>query len=189
MYHRHTPSTTQCLSYKQVDLLDTFQRLWYEHIIWTREFLLSTAFDLENLDAVTKRLLQNPADFAHAFNPLYGTEMAITFQDLLTDHLLTAAEFLNAIKAGKAKEAQSKRQKWYMNADDISNFLSQTNPYWNKNSWQSMLYSHLEMIETDFIYLLSGQYTDSVREYDAMQHEALKMANYMAHGIIKQLRL
>lgn len=189
MYNQNDFSKNHCLSHEQVNLLNIFQRLWYEHIIWTREFLISTAFDFKNLDAVTKRLLENPVDFAKAFNPLFGAQMAMTFQKLLTEHLLTGAGFLNAIKARDTKTAKEEREKWYANSDDISSFLQHSNPYWSKNTWQSLFYSHLEMIELDFIQLLSGKYTDSINQYDAMQDEAMQMADYMAFGIIKLLQI
>ncbi len=115
--------------------------------------------------------------------------MAMTFQKLLTEHLLTGAGFLNAIKARDTKAAKEEREKWYANSDDISSFLQHSNPYWSKNTWQSLFYSHLEMIELDFIQLLSGKYTDSINQYDAMQDEAMQMADYMAFGIIKLLQI
>ena len=30
------------------------------------------------------------------------------------------------------------RKKWYSNADDIAEFLSGINPYWNKKKWRDM---------------------------------------------------
>ncbi|HBE13212.1 MAG TPA: acetylglutamate kinase, partial [Clostridiales bacterium] len=64
------------ISCKQMQLCNTLRRLWMEHVMWTRSFILSTAFDSGDLDAVTKRLLQNPVDFAKAMNPYYGPKVA-----------------------------------------------------------------------------------------------------------------
>ena len=41
----------------------TLRKLWEQHVMWTRSFIISTASDLNDLELVTNRLLQNPTDF------------------------------------------------------------------------------------------------------------------------------
>jgi hypothetical protein len=62
------------MSCRQIQLSNTLRRLWIEHVLWTRFFIVSTAFNLPDLQAVTDRLLQNPADFASELKPLYGEQ-------------------------------------------------------------------------------------------------------------------
>lgn len=50
--------------------------------------------------AVTDRILQNPKDFAQLFAPFFGMNIANQFQELLTQHLLIAADLVNAAKNG-----------------------------------------------------------------------------------------
>jgi hypothetical protein len=177
------------ISCKQMQLCNTLRRLWMEHVMWTRSFILSTAFDSGDLDAVTKRLLQNPVDFAKAMNPYYGPKVARRFESLLTQHLLIAAQLVNAAKAGDARTAEEQRRQWYANADQIAQFLGNINPYWNDRTWRNLLYDHLKMTENEAVQILSGQYRESIIEYDAIQNEALAMADYMANGMIKQCQV
>lgn len=81
-------------------LLNTLHRLWFEHVMWTRFFLISTAFDLPDLDLVTKRLLRNPTDFAAVLKTFYPGTKVDQFEQLFTEHLLIAAQLVNAAKRG-----------------------------------------------------------------------------------------
>ncbi len=177
------------MTQKQIQVLTTMQRLWIEHVLWTRFFIVSTSNDLNDLDEVTKRLLRNPVDFANQLRPLYGSQIAMRFQQLFTDHLQIAAQLVNAAKAGNETETTKQRNLWYANADEIAKFLSDINPYWSKKKWQALLYDHLKMTENEAVQELNGQYEASVTQYDVIQEEAIKMANYMANGIIRQFKI
>ena len=176
-------------SCKGKNLNNIFRNLWEQHIMWTRSFIISTVSNLGDLQPVTKRLLQNPADFASELRQFYGDDKAKRFAKLLTDHLLIAAKLVNDAKAGDKGAVEEDRRKWYQNADEITDFLASINPNWSKQEWQNMLYSHLKMTESEATYRLTSQYASDVAIYDSIQNEALKMADYMVNGIKKQFHL
>lgn len=177
------------VSPRQLDIIKTLWRLWIEHVLWTRAFIVSASFGLADLDAVTNRLLQNPADFARVLRPLYGNLKAREFERLFTEHLLIAAALVNAAKAGKAAEVEAQRAKWYKNAEEIASFLADINPFWSRSSWRSMLFEHLRMTENEAVQVLTGQYAESIAQYDAIQRQAIVMADEMSQGIIRQFRI
>lgn len=160
-----------------------------EHVLWTRLFILSTAFGLPDLQFVTKRLLQNPVDFAKALKPFYGERAAMQFQQLLTDHLLIAAQLVNAAKAGDTEQVDQQRRRWYTNAEDIAKFLFSINRFWCESEWIKLLFDHLRMTENEAVFTLTCQYEKSITEYDLIQAEALKMADVMTFGTIRQFRI
>lgn len=183
MYRQN--NTYNGMTAKQIQLLCTFQRLWIEHVLWTRAFLISTASGFGDLNDTTNRLLRNPSDFAEVLRPFYGNN-AQRFGDLLKEHLQIAAALVDAAKAGDTNAAAQQRIKWYANADSIADLLSAMNPYWNREIWRSFLYDHLRMTENEAIQILIGQYAQSIEQYDAIQDEAIRMGEYMADGIMNQ---
>ena len=189
MYERKANCFDKSLTSKQQQLFNTLRRLWSEHVMWTRSFIVSTAFNLGDLEYVTKRLLRNPADFAELLKSLYGASTAARFQELLTEHLSIAGQLVNAAKAGNTAAADELRKKWYANADDMAAFLSEMNPFWCKKAWQTMFYDHLKMTENEAAQILTGKYEASISEFDAIQKQALEMGEYMASGIMRQFRL
>lgn len=173
----------------QVQLSNTIRRLWIEHVLWTRFFILSTAFSLPDLQPVTERLLQNPDDFAKQLKPFYGEQKAHQFKQLFTDHLMIAAKLVNAAKAGETAEADKQRKLWYANAEDIARFLASINPFWDMSEWRNLLFAHLRMTENEAVFILTSEYKKGINEYDDIQAEALRMADVMTHGIVHQFRI
>lgn len=173
-------------TWQQVYLMNRIRQLWTQHVYWTRFFIISTAADLGDIEAVSNRLLQNPKDFAQLFIPIYGAKAAAQFQELFTQHLLIAADLVNAAKNNQVDKADDARKRWYKNADDIAEFLSSINRYWEETKWKNMMYSHLDMTEKEAMLRLQGKYADDIKMFDSIENEALKMADYMFYGIIKQ---
>lgn len=177
------------LTCNQLEISDTNRRLWMEHVLWTRFFIISTVFSLPDLSFVTQRLLQNPLDFAKELQPLYDKQVAMQFKQLFTEHLLIAAQLVNAAKAGDAAEVEKQRKIWYCNTKDIARFLASINPCWDECTWRELLFDHLRMTEDEAVFILTGQYEKGIKEYDAVQAEALKMADVMTCGILRQFHI
>lgn len=72
--------------------MNRIRQLWVQHVHWTRFFIIRTAADLKDLEPVTKRLLENPKDFAELLTPIYGVKVGDQFEELFTQHLLIAAD-------------------------------------------------------------------------------------------------
>lgn len=180
------PESNFLVCRNKCDLINTFRKLWTQHVMWTRSFIISTASDLGDLQYVTKRLLHNPSDFANVLKKYYGEEKADSFASLLTEHLTIAAKLVNSAKSGDTNAVNEERIKWYANADQISDFMASINPYWLQHKWQLMLYDHLKITEDEAVYRLTKQYAKDVAIYDTIEDQALMMADDMVNGIYKQ---
>lgn len=178
-----------CENSREIYLNSTFRKLWVQHVLWTRSFIISTAANLGDLQPVTRRLLQNPGDFADELRRFYGDAKAKEFAKLLTEHLLIAAKLVNDAKAGNKAAAEADRKSWYQNADNLADFLAEINPYWDRQVWRSMLYDHLKMTENEASLRLNGQFAGDVALFDSIESQALKMADYMVEGIRRQFHL
>lgn len=172
----------------QTALLNMLRELWEQHVYWTRFFIISTVSDLEDLKNVTNRLLQNPDDFAKLLTPFYGTKIAKQFADLLRQHLLIASDLVNAAKKQESGNVEIARRKWYANADEIAKFLALINPYWDEAVWKNLLSNHLEMTEREAVLRLNGNYSEDIKNFDSIEQQALKMADYMFSGIVQQFK-
>lgn len=160
--------------------------LWEQHGIWTRSTINSIVQNLPDVDFVTQRLLRNPKDFAALFQKFYGKQAADKFDDLLTEHLVIAADLVKAAKAGNTQKAAEIEKRWYANADDIAAFLASINPYWSRREWQRMMYQHLDLVKSEAVQLLTGKYEESIATFDEIEKQALMMADVMQQGIVKQ---
>lgn len=173
-------------SYQQIALMNRIRLLWSQHVYWTRFFILSTVYELPDLEAVTSRLMENPKDFAQMLTPFFGPRNALQFQKLFTEHLSIGGDLVNAAKNKDQKLADDLRKKWYENADQIAEFLASINRFWDEEMWRSMMYKHLDMTEKEVSLRLQGAYTPDIHMFGRIEQEALRMADYMFSGIVSQ---
>lgn len=175
-----------CISQAELNIILQMRLLWEQHTAWTRMTINSIVFSLPNERQTTARLLRNPKDFADAFRLFYGDTIASKLGDLLTEHLVLAAQLVKAAKADNGPEADAIERKWYDNADAIANLLGMINPYWTVEEWRAMLYEHLRLVKAEAVDLLRGNYQAAVDDYDEAEAQALIMADTLSSGIIMQ---
>lgn len=169
-----------------VELDRKIRALWEQHIYWTRLAINSIVGRLPDEKQTIDRLLRNPKDFAALLEPLYGTASASRFDQLLTEHLVVAAELVKALQAGNMTAAEDANKRWYANADTLALFLSQINPYWSEQEWRRMLHEHLKLVAAEATTRLAGDYVQNIALNDRMQTQAMEMADIMTHGLIRQ---
>jgi hypothetical protein len=169
---------------------DAMRTLWSDHIVWTRQFIVSAATqasDLADLGPTVDRLLRNQADIGNAIKPFYGAAAGDRLTALLREHILTAADLVAAAKAGDSAKVADASARWYANADAIAAFLSAANPRsWPLADMRAMMKRHLDLTLQEAVARLEGRYADDIAAYDAVQAEILGMADMLSDGIVRQ---
>ena len=163
------------------------RKLWEDHITWTRLFIVSDVADLPDLQATTARLLRNQDDIGDAVAKFYGRAAGDQLSALLKDHILLAAQLLNAAKAGDNDGVSQASADWYANADEIGAFLHDANPkQWSLADMQGMMKMHLDLTLEEAVAHLTGDFAADVAAYDKVHVEILQMADMLSDGIIAQ---
>ncbi len=169
---------------------DAMRKLWEDHIVWTRQYIVSAATETGNLPDIgptTDRLLANQADIGNALRPFYGDAAGDQVTALLRDHILTAAQLIAAAKAGDATGVEVASTAWYANAHDIAVALNGLNPdHWALADLDAMMKDHLDLTLDEAVARLQGRYADDVVAYDLVHAEILSMADMLSDGIIAQ---
>jgi hypothetical protein len=177
----------QKISPQKVDLTLAMDKLWEDHVTWTRMYIVSVTSDLPDADLAAQRLLQNQVDIGDAIKPVYGDDAGKQLTSLLNDHILIAAELLSAAKAGDNAEFEDANQRWYDNADEIAAFLNSANPkHWPLVDMQAMMRSHLDLTLDEAVARLNGDWAGDVAAYDKVHDEILHMADMLTEGILAQ---
>jgi hypothetical protein len=169
---------------------DAMRKLWEDHIIWTRQFIVSAATEVENLPdtgPTVDRLLANQTDIGNAIKPFYGEAAGDALTVLLREHILTAADIIAAAKAGDGEAVEAASAAWYANADEIATFLSEANPRnWPLDEMKAHMKSHLDLTLEEAVARLEGRYADDIAAYDKVHADILEMADMLSAGIITQ---
>ena len=168
------------------ELRQDMRKLWSDHVIWTREYVVAAIDGSPDLTAATNRLLRNQEDIGRAIVPFYGEAAGRKLTDLLKQHILIAVDVVAAAKTkDKAAYAESSRR-WEQNADEIADFLSGANPNWPKSALSAMMHMHLATTTREVVARLNKTWDDDVAAFDEVYAHILRMADALTDGIVKQ---
>ncbi len=170
----------------EIDLRLAMRKLWEEHIVYTRNYIISSLANLEDSGAVAQRLLKNQDEIGEAIKPYYGDSAGNKLAGLLRDHILIATEVVKAAKMGNNEELEKADKKWHVNADDIAVFLSGANANWAKKDLTDMLYKHLELTTGEVVSRLKKDWAVDIDFYDKGHAHMLMFADVLTNGIVKQ---
>ena len=162
------------------------RRLWADHVIWTRQYIVSVVSDLPDAGAAARRLLKNQEHMGAAIVPFYGQAAGDRLTELLKQHIMIAVDLLAAAKAGNDARFQEEDKKWSNNAGDIAGFLSSANPNWPKTDVFDLLATHLKLTKDEAVARLTGKWDDDVTAFDDIFTEIMTVADTLTAGIVAQ---
>lgn len=174
----------RCISQTELDYRNDMRSLWEEHVAWTRMAIISLVFDLPDLNEVLTRLLKNADDMGDMIRRLYGDEVAVTYSQLIKDHLLIAADLVKAALAGNEQRAQEAEAKWYENADDIARFLNSVNPFLTEEAVREMFYKHLDLTKQEAVFMINKEFEKDIAVYDEIEKQAREMADAISDAMV-----
>jgi hypothetical protein len=167
-------------------LKTAMRKLWEEHIVYTRNYIISALAGLPDADAVAQRLLRNQDDIGNAIKPYYGDAAGAKLSTLLRDHITIATEVVKAAKGGDKAQLTAAQQKWSKNGKDIAAFLSGANPNWPAKTLEEMLQKHLDLTTGEVVGRLNKDWAADIKSYDEGHAHMMMFADALTDGIVKQ---
>lgn len=171
---------------KSHNLKTAMNKLWEDHVTWTRNVILCLVDGLPGADQALNRLMQNQVDIGNAIKPYYGDAAGNKLTELLKSHIAISAEVVQSAKAGNKTGLDSANKKWSANANEISVFLNKANPNWALAEMQMMMNDHLKLTTDEAVERIKKNFDADVVAFDKVHEEILKMSAMLADGIIKQ---
>lgn len=175
-----------CISHKACSLKTAMRVLWAQHVIWTREYIVSALSGSEDNKDVTNRLLKNQVDIGDAMGAFYGAQAANQLAALLKDHILIAAEVVAAAKANNQDKLTDADDRWHKNADEMTNFLHGANNNWSAQDLKKMFDDHLSLTTAEAVARIKKDWTADIKAFDDIFAQIMGMADMLTFGIIKQ---
>ena len=167
-------------------LRQAMRRLWMDHTVYTRLYIVSALATLPDAEALAGRLLRNQDDIGNAIVPFYGEVAGKKLTELLKGHIMIAVEVVAAAKDGDQKKFAEADKKWIANADEIAAFLSSANPNWPMKAAADLLHLHLQLIREFVTARLAKNYAEDVKKLDEYFTEGMLIADTLSEGVIKQ---
>jgi hypothetical protein len=169
-----------------VNLRQDMRKLWTDHVVWTRDYIIAAVSDSPDAQAAAARLMKNQEDIGAAVAGYYGKPAGDQLTALLKDHIAIAVDLVKAAKAGDKAAQQQADSRWHRNGEAIADFLSKANPNWPRATLVDMMNRHLATTTDEVVARLGKNWNGDVTAYDAVYQHILAMADALSEGIIKQ---
>jgi hypothetical protein len=182
----HVHAKELCLSQSMVQLKGDMRKLWINHVVWTRNYIVSAVAGAPDQDQVLARLLRNQQDIGDAIKPYYGDVAGNKLAELLKEHIILAGKVLTAAKSGNQEDLAKYNKEWFQNADNLAKFLNSANPNWSEKEIKSMFYTHLKLITDAVVARLKADIDADIRAFDQGEEHIIRFADILTEGIIKQ---
>jgi hypothetical protein len=162
------------------------RKLWSDHVIWTREYIVAAIGGSESANAAATRLLRNQDDIGDAIVPFYGREAGTALTGLLKEHILIAVELVAAAKAGDNARFATEDARWTANAEAIARFLAGANPNWPERDVMDLLAQHLKLTKDEAVAVLQKNHDQAVAVFDDLFNEIIVLADALNDGLAAQ---
>ena len=171
---------------KELELHLNMRKLWADHVIWTREYVVSAIDGTADVGQDAARLMKNQEEIGAAIVPYYGSEAGARLTELLKEHISIAVDLIAAAKTNDQTKFQEANNRWDKNGKDIAAFLSQANSNWPEQALAEAMDMHLKTTTDEAVARLNKDYEKDVVAFDAVFNHIMVMSDVISEGIIKQ---
>lgn len=162
------------------------RKLWADHVIWTREYIVAAVAGTPDANAAATRLLKNQEDIGAAVVPYYGQGAGDKLTDLLKQHIMIAVDLVAAAKAGDDGAFATHDERWTANIGEIASFLAGANPNWPEKDVRDLLALHLKLTKDEAVARLNSDWEADVKAFDDIFTEIMVVADTLHDGIAAQ---
>lgn len=163
----------------------TNQQLWFEHVVYTREYLISRVKgDPDDVVAEkVARLIANQEHIGNFLGNFWGPEAGAEVTRLLTEHITIADEIVTAALNEESTDVLV--EAWRDNSRRIAEGLANLSKgHIAQDPMEKMMYEHLDLTLQEFKALNDGG--AAIGEYDAVIAQALGMGRTLSEALAAQ---
>lgn len=182
-----TPSASTAVS--AAELRQDMRRLWVDHVVWTRDYVVAALAGHPGAEASLARLLRNQDDLGNAVVPFYGEAAGRRLAALLREHIEIAGELVTAAAEADDRAVADADRRWHRNASEIATFLAGANPHWSRGDLERMMHQHLALTTQAVTARLDDDWQRDVAAFDRILGQALDMADGLSDGLVRHFRI
>jgi hypothetical protein len=96
----------------------TVDRLWTDHVVWMREYIVAAVDDRIDRPEVAARLLRTPSDLGRAIEKAQGRKEGRRVAKLLRQHIIMAIDLIDAVCAEEQQRFREIEAVWDSSDED-----------------------------------------------------------------------
>lgn len=170
------------------DLAFMLRRLLIDYAHWTRELMLLSTTAGNDTDAVQDRLRSNTSAIAEITRQLYGNSAAAEIESVLNTQNALLIAYIDAVKANDTQRINEASARMHELADSAGQSLSQLIRSFDLGVLQATFNNAADMLENEAIQIFSGNYRQSIVQYDMIVDSFMRLADDLTLASLRQLQ-
>lgn len=172
---------------KKCQLNSSMVKLWSDYVFYMKSFIVSSTDKLPDIQFIQERLEQNCSDIGHLFGLVYGEYNGNRFSELLKEHLLLAADFIDSTVKGKIEDSVSYKMRWHMGIIKVVDFLSAIDDF-DRSNLRELFFDHLHLTEEYLMTRIHKDYSNEIKVFDNLYDQVLLIANTLSYIMSNRIK-
>ena len=164
----------------------TMQRLWMDHAIWARQYIIAAVDDRPELTEALARWLRNAADVGAALEEFYPRRPARRVAKLLKQHITVAVDLVDAAKNVDGAKFTAIDQVWTSNSDDLVDELCARDQSCSRDEVAARWDLARALTEQVLTARLEQHFDHDVESFDQLLTTCAAMGDLITDGILRQ---
>lgn len=171
----------------QINFIFRSRMLWRDLVTWMSIYMVSTLGGYANQAAVAARMYELPLEYGNFLKLVFGDMPAEEYINLLSTYIITFLNLFHAQISGDAAAVEGYARQLFRNIDQTAAFLARINPYWQNETWRSLLYNYHNLLLENAMTLLMNDYERNVDVFERTLAFSSVIGDYFSEGILNYL--
>ena len=145
----------------------------------------SSNFSTGNRDAIMRRLMENPEDFAQILRMYYSEQDSNAVKVLQSEQISKLEEMTDAANRMEHEKMMVLAEQMQKNAGEIADLLAQGNPEYDKEYLEQMLKKLANSTYEDVNLMMEQKYPQALMVYEDSARNRMELADYLTDGMIR----
>jgi len=182
------PDFSDYFDSEPLDLISSLRDLWIRLAIWLRSLIVSSSAGLDDIQAIKDMLSNLPESFSAVLGKYFEPQEADRAGELLGQLISTAVALIAAEEVDEEQRTGQETVNLYNDAGRLAAYLASINPYWTREMLEELLTDYIEILLAGLVARLEKEYPREQTIFEYLLAHAVKVADYMAQGIMRKFR-
>lgn len=160
-----------------------FRKLFTKWAYLLRFYIVSTVSGLGNTQYVAQRMYNLPSEFQQKFELILGQEVSNYILNSLLIYIVRLEMMIDTVVTGDETQIAAGRQEARRYADELVEYLSSVNPYWDEEEGRRLFYALIDIILELSYVIQSDDNVGEMETFERFLDAALATADYFALGL------
>lgn len=162
-------------------------RYWYDHVIYTRNAIISLMANGDDINDVATRLIKNQDDIGKLFRDFYPSDKVDNLVFLLKEHIEQASAIIKAIM--EDQDISDLVTQWENNCQMILDQLIEFNPYLKQSNLSTLWNEHLALTINEIKFRQNKNWSSDMLNFDKILDNISEISTILANGVVDQFPL